>query len=142
MTESPCPLLAEPWEGIFPLPKNYIPVGAPISGTRAKICALGSQKPLEGEEAGELHVGGPQIIRGYLNSNNESFYTDSGGTRWIRTGDMARIENGQIYIIGRYKDIIIRGGHNISPTKIERSLERVSRVEASELRIQNGKTTH
>lgn len=129
MTESPCPLLAKPWERTSPLPKDYIPVGAPILGTRVKICALGSEKPLNESEAGELHVGGPQIIRGYLNCDTEAFYTDSDGTRWIRTGDVARIENGQVYIIGRYKDIIIRGGHNISPTKIERCLERVREVE-------------
>ncbi|KAF2691650.1 acetyl-CoA synthetase-like protein [Lentithecium fluviatile CBS 122367] len=129
MTESPAPLLAEPWERTMPLPIEYIAVGKPIKGTYAKICLPGSRQPIKRGEEGELHVGGSQVVRGYLNGDNESFY-EEGGIRWIKTGDMARIQDGQVYIIGRYKDIIIRGGQNISPAKIERTLEKISGVEA------------
>ena len=128
MTESPAPLLAELWERSMPLPTDYIAVGKPVRGTFAKICPPGSQKPAQSGQEGELHVGGPQVVRGYLNGDNGVFYEEA-GVRWIKTGDMARVENGQVYIIGRYKDVIIRGGHNISPAKIGRTLENVHGVE-------------
>ncbi|KAF2192410.1 acetyl-CoA synthetase-like protein [Zopfia rhizophila CBS 207.26] len=135
MTESPAPLLAEPWERNMPMPTDSIPVGKPIRGTRVKVCTPGSNAPLKVGNEGELHVGGPQVVRGYLNANDEAFYTEN-GIRWIKTGDMARIdEHGNVHIIGRYKDIIIRGGQNISPSKIERCLEKVSNVEVQVIGI-------
>jgi acyl-CoA synthetase (AMP-forming)/AMP-acid ligase II len=45
---------------------------------------------------------------------------------WLKTGDQAIIdENGVLHILGRYKDLIIRGGENISPAKIEKCLEQI-----------------
>jgi acyl-CoA synthetase (AMP-forming)/AMP-acid ligase II len=128
MTESPAPLLAELWDRSMPLPTDFIALGKPSSGTFAKICPPGSREPTKCGQEGELHVGGPQVVRGYLNGDNGAFYDDN-GIHWIKTGDMARIENGKIYIIGRYKDVIIRGGQNISPAKIERTFQKVSGVE-------------
>jgi acyl-CoA synthetase (AMP-forming)/AMP-acid ligase II len=130
MTESPAPLLAQTWKRSMPLPMDYIAVGKPIRGTFAKLCLPNSHEPITNGQEGELHVGGPQVIRGYLNGDNKLFYEEA-GIRWIRTGDMARFEDGQVYIIGRYKDIIIRGGLNISPAKIERVLENIFDAEVS-----------
>jgi 2,3-dihydroxybenzoate-AMP ligase/mycobactin salicyl-AMP ligase len=71
---------------------------------------------------GELAVKGPGIFAGYLKNeeeNKRSFTQD----RFFRTGDKALInEAGYIKIIGRIKDIIIRGGENISPAQVEELL--------------------
>lgn len=67
---------------------------------------------------GELQVRGPELFLGYLDSslNAEAFTDDS----WLHTGDLARIDaDGYVEIIGRQKDIIIRGGENISAKEIE-----------------------
>jgi acyl-CoA synthetase (AMP-forming)/AMP-acid ligase II len=102
------------------LSTDYPGVGKVLPGARLRICELGSQTTLNRNVPGELHIGGTSVITGYLNdANPESFYTDEYGG-WLRTGDQALIdENGVLQILGRYKDLIIRGGENISPAKIE-----------------------
>ena len=67
--------------------------------------------------AHELEIHGPEMFLGYLNpvDNNDAF-TDDG---WFRTGDLATIEEGYVTIVGRSKDVIVRGGENISAREIE-----------------------
>ncbi|TCK24612.1 AMP-binding protein [Pseudonocardia endophytica] len=67
---------------------------------------------------GELEIRGPELFLGYLDPElNAAAFTDDG---WLRTGDLARIDaDGYVEIIGRQKDIIIRGGENISAKEIE-----------------------
>ena len=99
-----------------------------MPGTRVKICAPESRKPLRRGEIGELHVGGEMLIRGYLVGDNCAFYDDPQG-HWLATGDQAKMDGeGTIYILGRYKDIIIRGGENLSPALIETSLNKAGVV--------------
>jgi cyclohexanecarboxylate-CoA ligase len=68
-------------------------------------------------EPGELVVRGPDLFLGYLDPalNDEAFTPDG----WFRTGDLATEEEGAITIRGREKDIIIRGGENLSARQIE-----------------------
>jgi cyclohexanecarboxylate-CoA ligase len=71
---------------------------------------------------GELLVRGPEVCVGYLDpADNASAFTGDG---WLRTGDLARIDaNGTVEIVGRVKDVIIRGGENISTAEVEEILE-------------------
>ncbi len=76
----------------------------------------------DADGAGELAMRGPQVFVGYL--GQEAMYrellTDDG---YFRTGDLARIdEDGYLHLTGRLKDIIIRGGVNISPVPIENAI--------------------
>jgi long-chain acyl-CoA synthetase len=78
-------------------------------------------KELERGEVGELIVRGPNIMKGYYNKpeETEKILKDS----WLYTGDMVYIdEDGYIFIVGRKKDLIIRGGFNIYPREIEEVL--------------------
>ena len=66
---------------------------------------------------GELLTRGPQVFPGYVDKKQteDAFYQG-----WLRTGDICRIDaDGFVYIMGRAKDVIIRGGHNIDPRAIE-----------------------
>jgi fatty-acyl-CoA synthase len=66
---------------------------------------------------GELLTRGPQVFAGYLDAKQteDAFYNG-----WLRTGDICRIDaDGYVSIMGRAKDLIIRGGHNIDPRTIE-----------------------
>ena len=64
---------------------------------------------------------GPQIVAGYWNNPEATAETFQDG--WIRTGDLARLdEEGFCFIVDRAKDIIIRGGENIYSTEVENVL--------------------
>jgi fatty-acyl-CoA synthase len=66
---------------------------------------------------GELLTKGPQVFPGYIDSKQTE---DAFHQGWLRTGDICRIDaDGFVYIMGRAKDVIIRGGHNIDPRAIE-----------------------
>jgi fatty-acyl-CoA synthase len=66
---------------------------------------------------GELLVRGPQVFPGYVDVKQTEQVFHEG---WLRTGDICRIDaDGFVSIMGRAKDLIIRGGHNIDPRSIE-----------------------
>lgn len=99
------------------------------AGTRLKICAPNSTTPLPRGEAGEVHQGGASTIRGYIGQASDNFYTDEEGA-WCKTGDQAIMhEDGGVQITGRYKDLVIRGGVNISPQAIEGVISRILNLE-------------
>lgn len=100
-------------------------VGRPVPGARVRICKFGSHDCVPYNEVGELHVGGPAIISGYMSSEDDPFY-DSDACHWLATGDQARMnESGAVFILGRYKDIIIRAGENLAPFKIESCISKM-----------------
>jgi cyclohexanecarboxylate-CoA ligase len=69
----------------------------------------------------ELLVRGPEVCVGYLDAaDTAEAFTDDG---WFRTGDRASIAGGIVDIVGRVKDVIIRGGENISAAEVETLLE-------------------
>ncbi|MEQ8718423.1 MAG: AMP-binding protein [Acidimicrobiales bacterium] len=72
----------------------------------------------DGHGVGELLARGPEVFGGYLDpSLNDAAFTDDG---WFRTGDLASMDaDGAVTIRGRLKDIIIRGGENISAKEVE-----------------------
>jgi len=70
---------------------------------------------------GELLVRGPEVCVGYLDpAHTAKAFTADG---WFRSGDLATINNGVVDIVGRVKDVIIRGGENISAAEVEAVLE-------------------
>jgi fatty-acyl-CoA synthase len=75
---------------------------------------------------GVLAIAGPSVFPGYLTSGPDGPVPDPSGKifdGWLLTGDLGRVdEDGYVYLTGRAKDLIIRGGHNIDPGAIEESL--------------------
>ena len=69
-------------------------------------------------QVGELLARGPHVVAGYWERPEENALTFVDG--WLRTGDLARIDDeGFCYIVDRAKDVIIRGGENIYPAEVE-----------------------
>jgi long-chain acyl-CoA synthetase len=95
-------------------------IGLPIAGTEARVVdETGEPVPLG--EAGELIIRGPQVMSGYWRRPEETAEVLRDG--WLRTGDVARMdEDGYFYIVDRKKDLIITGGENIYPREIEEVL--------------------
>jgi len=72
-------------------------------------------------EIGEFCVRGAQVIRGYINREEETAETIRDG--WLHTGDIARIdEDGFIFIVDRLKDMVLRGGENVYCAEVETAL--------------------
>jgi len=105
-----------------------ITAGRVVPGVKARVCDPETREVVDLGCPGELHVGGLGIIEKYWLSTaqdpkaNGVFYSDDYGN-WMATGDQVVMhENGEIEVVGRYKDMIIRGGVNISPAAIESML--------------------
>jgi acyl-CoA synthetase (AMP-forming)/AMP-acid ligase II len=93
-------------------------VGLP-TGATIRIVDRGWNELAPGQ-AGEVVVSGPGLTPGYLNNpeaNSESFRDG-----WFRTGDQGVLEDGYLRLVGRIKELIIRGGENISPGEVEEAL--------------------
>jgi len=72
-------------------------------------------------EVGELYIKGPHIFSSYWKKPEDTLNTFHDG--WLQTGDLAKYdEDGDHYIVGRKKDIIISGGENVYPQEIEQCL--------------------
>ncbi len=93
-------------------------VGLPL-GVAIKICQAGTNRKLSTGETGEVCIKGENVIKNYEDNASSSSF-DKG---WFKTGDLGFIdEEGYLHLTGRAKDIIIRGGENISPREIEEVL--------------------
>ncbi len=74
------------------------------------------------DQTGVIIVRGPQVSPGYTDAARDvgMFSIDTGGTRWLVSGDLGHIDaQGCIHVTGRSKDVIIRGSHNIDPGLVE-----------------------
>jgi len=82
------------------------------------------------DEVGEIWVSGPSIGQGYWNRKQETeetfraYLADSRERLFLRTGDLGFLQNGELFITGRLKDLIIIRGRNLYPQDIELTAER------------------
>ena len=121
LTECTCLVSVNPPGGT----KKIGSVGLPFPHTHVRIL----QKTPEGfrdcavDEVGEICVANPGVFEGSTYTEvdkNRDLFAEG---RFLRTGDLGRIDaDGYLYITGRAKDLIIRGGHNIDPAVIEEGL--------------------
>ncbi len=97
-------------------------VGQPIPGLEVKLVDPASGRELGADQAGELCVRGHCVMAGYYN-NPEATAKAIDAEGWLHTGDLARRrEDGNYRIVGRSKELIIRGGENIYPPEVEEFL--------------------
>jgi long-chain acyl-CoA synthetase len=90
-------------------------------GFAMPVCDIAVDEPDPQTGVGELLVRGENVVSGYWNKPEETARTFGGG--WLRTGDMARIDDdGLLYIVDRAKDMINRGGENVYSIEVEAAL--------------------
>jgi long-chain acyl-CoA synthetase len=98
-------------------PRKDLSVGPPLPGVELKIVGPNGHALPDGE-VGELRVRGPNVMKGYYHAPEETAAAiDSEG--WFNTRDLARIEDGNLFVIGRTKELIIRFGFNVYPAEVE-----------------------
>ncbi|WP_086606925.1 AMP-binding protein [Erythrobacter donghaensis] len=119
LTESSGVVSANPYDGV----RKRGTIGQLVPGT--EVILLDKEDPAklapEGEP-GELAVHGPQVMRGYWNhpEADEDCFVTHGGKRYLRTGDVARIDaDGFLEIVDRIKDMIAVGGFKVFPSVVE-----------------------
>ncbi len=120
LTEATCLVSCNPVDG----EKKVGSIGIPFPYCDVKIFKQTPNGPIEAErdEIGEICVSNPGVYVGHTyteeDKNADLYYGDH-----LRTGDLGRVdEDGYVWITGRAKDLIIRGGHNIDPAEIEEAL--------------------
>ncbi len=92
-------------------------VGLPFPGQEIRIVDTDGNEVPPGVD-GEVVVRGPNVMRGYLGRPEETAKVIVDG--WLHTGDVGRLDaDGYLTLVGRSKDMIIRGGENIYPKEIE-----------------------
>ena len=101
-----------------PNARELVRLGKPVPGLEFRITDPKSGKQLQDREIGELQIRGTSVTPGYYqrpDANRELFDGD-----WLRTGDLAYLIEGNMFMCGRIKDVIIVGGRNVYPQDIER----------------------
>ncbi|SFG27095.1 long-chain acyl-CoA synthetase [Desulfotomaculum arcticum] len=95
-------------------------IGKPIPGVEVKIFDYEDREVPQGQ-VGEIVVRGPNVMKGYYNQEEETRWALRNG--WFHTGDLAYFDqDGDLYIVDRKKELIIRGGININPREVEEVL--------------------
>jgi acyl-CoA synthetase (AMP-forming)/AMP-acid ligase II len=98
-------------------PRSDNAVGSLIAGIEARLVKPGGVAVAPGE-IGELHVRGPNVMRGYYRAP-EATATAIDRDGWFNTGDLARFDGDVLFIVGRTKELIIRSGFNVYPAEVE-----------------------
>ena len=100
-------------------------VGQAVPYSRVRVVKVDAdgraQRDCAPDEIGVVAMSGPGVFSGYLSEkHNQGAFVDAG---WVNSGDLGRLDrDGYLWITGRAKDLIIRGGHNIDPMAIEEIL--------------------
>jgi fatty-acyl-CoA synthase len=122
LTEATCLVSINPPEGI----KKNGSVGMPFPYSDVRILTTdgdGGWRNCAVDEVGEICVASPGVFAGHTYTEGEKNRGLFAGDHHLRTGDLGRLDgDGYLFITGRAKDLIIRGGHNIDPAVIEEAL--------------------
>ena len=121
LTEATCLVSCNPVDG----EKKIGSVGIPFMHTEVRILMDKGQGPVDcgPDEVGEICVASPGVWAGHTYTEADKNAKLYHHERFLRTGDLGRIDgDGYLWITGRAKDLIIRGGHNIDPAEIEEAL--------------------
>jgi len=95
-------------------------IGQPVWGVYARVVDEHMVDVPVGE-TGEIVIRGHNVMKGYYNRPEETAEAFRGG--WLHTGDLGKYDDdGYLYVVGRLKDMIIRGGRNVYPREIEEAL--------------------
>jgi acyl-CoA synthetase (AMP-forming)/AMP-acid ligase II len=98
-------------------PRSDISVGPVFPGV--EVTLLGNdRRTVPAGEVGEMQVRGPNVMKGYYRAPEETAAAIN-AEGWFNTRDLARLEDGNLFIVGRTKDLIVHRGFNVYPAEVE-----------------------
>ena len=103
--------------------RALVSLGTPLESVKLRVVKEDGSEAGE-RELGEVCVSGPCVMRGYW--GDEAATAKSIREGWLHTGDLGYLAGGELYLVGRIKDMVIIGGRNLFPEDVERCAERVS----------------
>jgi long-chain acyl-CoA synthetase len=101
-------------------PQTDTSVGPVFPGVEIKLVGA-DQEPVPEGEVGELWVRGPNVMKGYYRAPEETAAAIN-PDGWFNTRDLARLQDGNLFITGRTKELIVRFGFNVYPVEVEATL--------------------
>ena len=104
--------------------RPLVSVGKPLPGYGVRIMRDATQ--LDANCLGRVHVSGPSLMLGYDNNADATALALRDG--WLDTGDLGFMHDGELYLVGRAKDVVILRGRNYAPQDIEQALDAVDGV--------------
>ncbi|MFM9885766.1 MAG: AMP-binding protein [Burkholderiales bacterium] len=105
--------------------RPFVSCGRVLDGYSIRI-ADDAGRALPERAIGRIEFNGPSATRGYFNQPIATAALFDGA--WLDSGDLGYLANGELYITGRGKDLIIRGGHNIYPYDLEEAVGQVAGI--------------
>ncbi|MEV5433140.1 amino acid adenylation domain-containing protein [Streptomyces sp. NPDC052701] len=123
-----CTVSSTFYTGLLPADAREVPLGTPLRDVEISVRRDG--RPVPQGEAGEIHIGGPLLARGFLDDDAATarrFVPDPlsavPGARVYTTGDLGRIDaDGNLVFLGRLDDQVKIRGHRLEPARVERAL--------------------
>jgi acyl-CoA synthetase (AMP-forming)/AMP-acid ligase II len=104
--------------------------GAPAPGVEVRIVDPETSRELPEDQVGEIWLRGASVAKGYHNRPTETLErfhakTSGGDGPFLRTGDLGLLHEGELYVTGRLKDLLIANGRNLYPQDIEEAVQDV-----------------
>jgi 1-acyl-sn-glycerol-3-phosphate acyltransferase len=116
---------ASPADRDDPAPLQFVSCGPPIPGHALRVVGAPGEV-LPERMQGRIEFRGPSATPGYFRNPAETARLFDG--EWLDTGDLGYLADGELYVTGRAKDIIIRGGHNVHPQELEEAVAQLPGV--------------
>jgi acyl-CoA synthetase (AMP-forming)/AMP-acid ligase II len=118
------PEAGRPWHTAEHAGRELCSVGTPLSGVSVAVVDE-SGRPAEGGAAGSIRLSSPSLMDGYF--ENEAATAEVLQHGWLDTGDIGFIRDGELFVTGRKKELIIKRGRNYTPDELENVALEVTR---------------
>lgn len=112
--------------------RGVVCVGRSVAGQSLRIVEPDMTRPLEDRRVGEVQILGPSTTRGYRGHTRAKVFTSDG---YLRTGDRGYLVAGELYVVGRTKQIIKRAGHSLDCAFIENAVRDVAGIRAGAVAV-------
>ncbi|HEX5100830.1 MAG TPA: fatty acyl-AMP ligase [Polyangiaceae bacterium] len=114
----------QPWRSVRAGGRECVSVGTPLSGVTVAIVD-GQEQALPAGVSGAIRLRSPSLMDGYF--RNEQATAEVLNEGWLRTGDIGFVQDGELFITGRSKEIIVKRGRNYGPDELEEVALRASK---------------